>query len=433
MNKKVSLSLLITVVILAMTVTFSMTMVTAMRIFDKTVSSVKEKENMYEKLAEIDRYVRDNDYYTVDDAILNDMLASGYMLGSGDKYARYYNAESYTEQLNIQNGTLMGIGAKVVKDSATGYAKVIRVYAGTPAEELGIKPRCYITAIDGSETKNIPSSDALHRLLRGENGTTVELTWLDTDAAEHADTVTRRNYVAESVDSMMLNGKTGYIRIWDFTNKTASDLDFHLTNLKNAGATSIVFDLRDNGSTNLDAAIECVSLIAPTGTIASALYKNGDTKLLGYSEGESPLELPYVCLVNGNTASGAELFAASTRTLGGAKLVGTTTAGKGTMQSEPKMLSDGSAVVVTTACVLASDGTTFEDIGLTVDVERALSADEMVIYYDYTPENDPQVQKAVSVADSLAGGSTVGQEANTAEPEQPADGEGDAVQEDTAE
>ncbi len=410
MNKKVSLSLLITVVILAMTVTFSMTMVTAMRIFDKTVSSVKEKENMYEKLAEIDRYVRDNNYYSIDEEVLNDTLASGYVLGSGDKSARYYNAEAYTELQNIKNGTLMGIGVKVVKDSATGYAKVIRVYAGTPAEEMGITKRCYITAIDGTETKNVSSTDALQRLLRGENGTTVELNWLGTDASEHSDTITRRNYVAESIESMMLGGKTGYIRIWDFTAKTASDLDFALTNLKNAGATSIVFDLRDNGSTNWDAAIESINLITPDGTIASALYKNGDTKLLGYSEGENPLTLPYVCLVNGNTANGAELFAASTRTLGGAKLVGTTTAGKGTIQSEPKMLSDGSAVVVTTACVLASDGMTFEGIGLPVDIERALSADETVIYYDYVPENDPQVQKAVAVADSLAGGSTVGQE-----------------------
>ncbi len=414
MNKKVSLSLLVTVVILAMTVTFSMTMVTAMRIFDKTVSSVKEKESMYQKLAEIDRYVRDNDYYPIDEKNLYDMLASGYILGSSDPYAHYYTAEAYNELLKIQNGSLMGVGVKVVKDVSTGYAKVIRVDEGTPAQELGITKGCYITAIDGNDTKSMSNTETMQKNLRGENGTTVELTWLNTVAEEHKDTVTRRSYVKNTVQFTLVNDTCGYIRIWDFAEKTASDLDYALTQLKAAGAKSIIFDLRDNASTNMDAAIGCIDLVCPGGPIATAVYKNDDTQLLAYSENETSLDLPFVCLVNGATANSAELFATSARTMAGAKLVGTTTAGKGTIQSEPKMLSDGSAVALTTAVILANDGTSYEGLGLTVDVERTLSADESVLYYDYTPETDPQIQKAAKVAIDMAGGSTVAQEsANT--------------------
>ncbi len=426
MNKKVSLSLLVTVVILAMTVTFSMTMVTAMRIFDKTVSSVKEKESMYQKLSEIDRYVRDNGYYPIDEKNLNDMLASGYILGSGDRYAHYYTAEAYNELLKVQNGTLIGIGVKVVKDVSTGYAKVIYVDDATPAQERGMTKGCYITTIDGTDTKGVPTSEALQKLLRGENGTAVELTWLSTTAEEHTDTITRRGYVENTVEYAPISETCGYVRIWDFAEKTASDLDYALTQLKSSGVQSIIFDLRDNTSTNMEAAIEAIDLICPAGTIATAVYRNEDTQLLAYSAGETSLDLPFVCLVNANTANSAELFAASARVLAGAKLVGVNTAGKGTIQSAPKMLSDGSAVALTTAVLLAGDGSTYEGLGLAVDVERTLSNDEIVLYYDYTPETDPQIQKAAKVAIDMAGGSTVAQESTNNEGAEAENGEENA-------
>ena len=131
MNRKISIGMAVTIVILAMTVTFSITMLVAMRLFDSTVSSVKEKESMYNKIAEVDRYVRSNDYYTIDENTLYDHLTAGYLLGTGDKYARYYNATAYTELVNVQNGTIMGIGVELGLDQ-TGYAKVTKVYDGSP-------------------------------------------------------------------------------------------------------------------------------------------------------------------------------------------------------------------------------------------------------------------------------------------------------------
>ena len=117
MNKKISISLAITIAIIAMTVTFSVTMVLAGQRFNNTVSSVKEKENMYSKLAEIDKYVRDNAYYEINDDTLNDTIASGYMLGTGDRAAVYYTANAYAELQDIADGKLMGIGVEIVKDA----------------------------------------------------------------------------------------------------------------------------------------------------------------------------------------------------------------------------------------------------------------------------------------------------------------------------
>lgn len=407
MNKKVSVSMLITTVIIAMTVTFSITMVVAMRLFDSTVASVKQKESMYSKIAEIDKYVRGNDYFEIDETTLYDTIASGYLLGTGDRYARYYTAAAYSELLDIQNGKLVGIGVELVKDSTTGYAKITKVYPGSPAADLGLEKGCYITSIDETDVKTISSTESIAARLRGESGTTAALKWFTPLMEEKEATLTRRSYTTTTVDYSLVNDSYGYIRISQFDDTTASELDYAISSMTAAGASSLVFDLRDNAGGVLDSAVECINLLCPESDIALIQYKNGSTEVLGRSEGEKKTELPIVCLVNGNTASAAELFAYSVRALNGARLVGETTMGKGTVQSSPQRMSDGSAVVITVGKLLTCDGESFDGVGLTVDVERVLSADEQTMYYDYTVENDPQIQRAFAVADSLTGSSTV--------------------------
>ena len=405
MNRKISVGMAVTIVILAMTVTFSITMLIAMRLFDSTVSSVKEKESMYNKVAEVDRYVRSNDYYPIDETVLYDRLTAGYLLGTGDKYARYYSAIAYTELMNQQSGKVMGIGVELGIDQ-TGYAKVTKVYEDSPAQEAGIVAGDYITAIDGTEVKSLSGVDAVQARLQGEAGTTVNVTWLNSEAASKTADLTHSGYTSTTVDYQMLDS-VGYIKIRQFDGSTPSELDYAIRSLTASGAQSFVFDLRDNGGGVLDDAVSCIDLIAPEGTVAYAEDKNGNRTIIGSSDNESRVDLPIVCLVNGNTASAAELFAASLHTMNGARLVGTTTMGKGTIQSSPQRLSDGSAVVITVAKLVCGDGSCFDGTGLTVDVERPLTADEQTAYYDYTVENDPQIQRAVSTAQQMSGTTTV--------------------------
>ena len=405
MNRKISLGMAVTIVILAMTVTFSITMLIAMRLFDSTVNSVKEKESMYNKVAEVDRYVRSNDYYTIDETTLYDRLTAGYLLGTGDKYARYYTANAYTELMNIQSGKVMGIGVELGMDQ-TGYAKVTKVYDGSPAQEAGIVVGDYITAIGDTDVKSLTGADAVQSRLQGEVGTTVTVTWLNSAAATRTADLTHSGYTSTTVDYQMLD-TVGYIKIRQFDATTPSELDYAIRSLTNSGAQSLVFDLRDNGGGVLDDAVSCIDLIAPEGTVAYAEDKNGNRTVIGSSDGETAIDLPMVCLVNGNTASAAELFAASLRTMCGARLAGTTTMGKGTIQSSPQRLSDGSAVSITVAKLLCGDGSSFDGTGLSVDVERALSAEETTNFFDYTPETDPQIQRAVSAAQQLSGATTL--------------------------
>ena len=401
MNRKISVGMTVTIVILAMTVTFSITMLMAMRLFDHTVTSVKEKESMYNKVAEVDRYVRANDYYDIDETVLYDRLTAGYLLGTGDKYARYYTASAYTDLLNAQSGKLMGIGVELAIDQS-GYAKVIKVYDESPAKEAGLQRGDYITTIDGADIKSLGSVEAVQNKLRGESGTSVNVGWLDSENAQHTADLTHSGFTANSVDSALVQGNVGYIKIWQFDNSTPSELDFALRSLTASGAQSFIFDLRDNGGGILDDAISCIELVAPEGVLAYAEDKAGNRTLLGSSTGDSVISQPTVCLVNENTASAAELFASSLRTLCGTPM------GKGTIQSSPQRLSDGSAVVVTVAKLICGDGSCFDGTGLTVDVERPLTADEQASYYDYNLDTDPQIQRAVSTAQQLTGVTTVG-------------------------
>ena len=405
MSKKISPGVTITIALIAMAVTFSLTMVVSMNMFNSTVSSVKSKERQYNKLAEIDRFVRSNEYFTINEDTLNDTLAAGYMLGINDKYARYYTANAYTELMNIQSGKILGIGVELGIDQ-TGYAKVTRVYDGSPAQEAGIAVGDYITTVGDTDIKSLSGADAVYKALQGEAGTTVTVTWLDSTAASKTAELTHSGYTSTTVDYQLLDN-VGYIRIRQFDGTTPSELDYALRTLTANGAASLVFDLRDNGGGILEDAVNCIDLIAPEGTVAYAEDKNGNRTVIGSSDAESAVSLPMVCLVNGNTASAAELFAATLRTMNGARLVGTTTMGKGTIQSSPQRLSDGSAVVITVAKLVCGDGSCFDGTGLTVDVERALSAEEATNFYDYTPQTDPQVQRAVSAAQQLSGTTTL--------------------------
>ena len=304
MNRKISVGMTVTIVILAMTVTFSITMLMAMRLFDHTVTSVKEKESMYNKVAEVDRYVRANDYYDIDETVLYDRLTAGYLLGTGDKYARYYTASAYTDLLNAQSGKLMGIGVELAIDQS-GYAKVIKVYDESPAKEAGLQRGDYITTIDGADIKSLGSVEAVQNKLRGESGTSVNVGWLDSENAQHTADLTHSGFTANSVDSALVQGNVGYIKIWQFDNSTPSEMDFALRSLTASGAQSFIFDLRDNGGGILDDAISCIELVAPEGVLAYAEDKAGNRTLLGSSTGDSVIGQPTVCLVNENTASAA--------------------------------------------------------------------------------------------------------------------------------
>lgn len=403
MSKKVSLGVAATVTLIAMAVTFSMTMTVSMNMFNNTVSSVKNKERMYNKLSEVDRYVRANEYFDINDDTLNDTIASGYMLGISDKYARYYSAKAYSEKVGLANGRLMGIGAAVVKDPSSGYARIIRVYDNTPATNVGLEVGGFITAIGDTSTRSMSDTAAMTSALLGEEGSTVSIKYLTPLREEQSFEITHANYTTPSISTVrLMDNGVGYLRIDSFTSGTAVEFRNVVNSLTNQGATSLIFDLRDNSGENLNAALVATDYCVPSGLIAQSQDKDGNVTDLRMSD-ENEITLPMVCLVNGNTASGAELFANALRKMAGATIVGSTTAGKGVLLSDPQSLSDGSAVVITVGILLDSEGKNWNGTGLTPDVDASLTNDEQSSYYDFTVDNDPQITKAINAISGANG------------------------------
>ena len=403
MSKKVSLGVAATVTLIAMAVTFSMTMTVSMNMFNNTVSSVKNKERMYNKLSEVDRYVRANEYFDINDDTLNDTIASGYMLGISDQYARYYSAKAYSERVGLANGRLMGIGVAVVKDPSSGYARIIRVYDNTPATNVGLEVGGFITAIGDTSTRSMSDTAAMTSALLGEEGSIVSIKYLTPLREEQSFEITHANYTTPSISTVrLMDNGVGYLRIDSFTSGTAVEFRNAVNSLTNQGATSLIFDLRDNSGENLNAALVATDYCVPSGLIAQSQDKGGNVTDLRMSD-ENEITLPVVCLVNGSTASGAELFANALRKMAGATIVGSTTAGKGVLLSDPQSLSDGSAVVITVGILLDNEGKNWNGTGLTPDVDASLTNDEQSSYYDFTVDNDPQIAKAINAISGANG------------------------------
>ena len=402
MSKKISLGVAAAIALIAMAVTFSLTMVVSMNMFNTTVSSVKNKERQYNKLSEIDRFVRANEYFTINNDTLNDTIAAGYVLGISDKYARYYTAKAYSEKLAMDSGKLTGIGVSVVNDPSSGYARIIRLFENSPADDAELQVGGFITAINGVSTRQLTETSAINSALLGEEGTTTTITYLTPDRQEQTLDLVHSNYKTPTVSYQVLNEKVGYLRVYSFSSTTGSEFKSAVDALMDSNVQTMVFDLRDNTGENLNAALVAADYCLPSGLIASQQSKDGTVTDLRMSD-ETALSVPAVCLVNGSTAGSAELFANALRKMGDALLVGTTTIGKGVVMSEPQSFSDGSAAVITVGILRDNEGETWNDFGLTPDVDATLTSDEQNSYYDFTTDTDPQIAKAVAAAQMLAG------------------------------
>ncbi len=392
MNKKITVNVALAIAIIAMTLTFVVTMILSMQIFNRMIN-VREKEVMYNKLSEMDKSARENYYGEIVNDTLYDYIAAGYVAGMGDADARYYTARQYLEYLNLQNGVLMGIGADVAKD-ANGYARITRVYSNSPAEEFGLTANTFITQIGETDVRTLSLSQINSQLL-GESGTVISLNVVNA-TGDDARTVElqRREYEIPSVDAQLLSDNS----------RTLDELKEYLDEwvTDTAAPDGIIFDVRDNADGSIANAIRVIDHLCPVGTIASQQNRDGSVTTLETSD-INEVDLPMVVLVNGNTSYAAELFATSLREFEKGRIVGVRTAGKGTVQCRPVALSDGSAFSYTVGLLLSKSGTSFNGTGVVPDVEALLTAKEEANFYSFTVETDPQIRRAREALDTMLG------------------------------
>ncbi|MCM1271058.1 MAG: S41 family peptidase [Ruminococcus flavefaciens] len=380
MNKKISLGLALSLIAIASAVTFILTSFFSLQSFNKKVVDVNEKAKKYNSLQLLDTYVRDNYFGKIDETELNDGILKGYVAGLDDKYSCYLSADEYIDEQNDNAGELIGLGLTLSEDES-GYIRIDSIIADSPAIESGIQNGDIIISVDGVDVIETGFNEAVEAM-NGSEGTSITLTvrrnGVDTDY-----TFTRRSIELVTVTGELIDGYIGYIKIDGFKQNTPEQFINTLQHLTSNGAKALIFDLRDNPGGLVESVEECLDPLLPEGVIAIAEYKDGHSETIVYSD-SSELDMPMTVIVNKNTASAAELFAASLRDFGKAELVGEKTYGKGVMQITTEM-ENGGAVVLTVAEYRTTVSECYDKIGLNPDytvVDDNADDDYDVQYYE---------------------------------------------------
>lgn len=401
MDRKISVSVALAITLIAMTVTVAVTFVFSQQMFNNSINESTQRQALNNKISELDKYVRGNYYGDVDDTYLADRTARGYVDGLQDSNCVYYTEKEYTELLEIERGDRVGIGIEIVRE-ASGYYKIVHVYAGSPAENAGIKMGMLIKQVEGIDARSFTSARSMQGALRGLQGSTLNLVCLETANSEDKNfSIQRINYTAPTIMPLQMVDGFAYIRILTFGPTTYAEFDYILREAQAEGAKGYVFDVRNNNSLSYDNVYKMIDSVCPLGVIAKAYYKNNTTKVLHTSGEERKITEPMVVVVNANTAGAAELFALSLRDLAGGQVVGVQTMGRGMLQSAPYRLNDGSAIVVTVAKLQTGKGEEWEGVGVTPEVV-VTAAQEDAQLYSVDPRTDPQVVRATDLARSMA-------------------------------
>lgn len=395
MNKKISLGAAIAFMAVVASITFCVTMLFSQDIFNKMLTNVGQQEDMYEKIENIDEKIRDNFLFDVDEEILLDSLGSGMIAGLDDQYARYLDKEEYEQKLKEDKGELVGIGIQVSYDSASGYLNIVNVYAGSPAEANGLQKGDIIVNVEGQDLATLEAQAALD-MIQGEVGTKVKMI-VRRDGVDTNYEIQRKSMEIPSVTSRMI-GENGYIKISEFNDATVEQFKNAVDSLVDKGAKGLIFDLRNNGGGTLYSVLNMLDYLLPEGTIATATDNQGETTVLKKSD-KHEIDLPMVTITNGNTASASELFVQALKDYQKAESVGTTTYGKGVMQTAYP-LDDGSAIVITTAYFNPPSGVNFNGVGIQPDYEVTLTAEQEKDFAYLDETTDPQLMKAIDVVNS---------------------------------
>lgn len=343
-----------------------------------------------DKLREIDRLVSSRYIGEFDEQAVADYAAVGYVTGLGDKWSSYIPADQYAAYQLSSQGKGCGIGVTVISGSES--IRVNLVYDDSPAAQAGIEKGEYIVGAEGL-TVAADGADAVLDAIAGEAGTEVTVSVADAlDGAARELTMERAVVTQKMVWGEMLDDTVGYLRIENFHDGSAEQFQTVLDSLLEQGAQKLVIDVRHNGGGRVKEMSDMLDPLLPAGTIMTLRTKSGSETV--YESDEDMIDLPIAVLIDDQSISAAEFFAAALQEYDRATLVGTHTTGKGRAQQTFE-LSDGSAVNLSVEEYFTPKGNSLADVGIAPDVEVALTDAQAADFYFLAPHDDPQLQKAV--------------------------------------
>ena len=346
-------------------------------------------------MAKIRQIEKTLDTYYVEDydkELAEELMYTGLAAGVGDPYTYYLSADSLAEQMEKNSGHFVGIGVEIYAGD-DGYIVVSSVTPGGPAEAAGILAEDKITEVDGESITGKTAAD-VSALVKGEAGTDVTLTIFRESTGEVLEkTVTRQDIQVKTVSWRMMEDNIGYIAITNFRENTYSQFKEALDMLEAEGMEKLVLDLRNNTGCLVKSAHEIGEELLPEGIMVYTMDKDGNREDTLCDDVYN--DVPLVVLVNGNSASAAEILAGAIQDTGRGQLIGTTTFGKGLVQ-RLFTLPDGSGLNVTIQKYYTPNGTSIHGVGITPDYEVELP-EEYAQQTNIPAEADTQLQKAVEV------------------------------------
>ncbi len=314
-----------------------------------------------------------------------------------DPYSVLFRPAAFKRFVGVLDGrAAAGIGAELDVDPRTHAVRVADVFPGAPAEAAGLRPGDVITSIDGAAPR--ASTGAVGSALRGKPGTAVRVGFTRDGTAHEPVAIVRAIVVAPDVTGRMLRDGIGYVRLRSFGAGSSQQLDASLATLRAAHARAYVIDERANGGGYRDAAIAIASHFVH-GTIVTTQERGAAPVRFVAKAGVAPIGAPFAVLVDGDTASAAEILAAAVQDAHAGTLVGTRTFGKGLVQ-ETFALPDGGAIKLTTARYLTPAGRDIDKVGIMPEVVVAEPADA----HPGEPGADPQLDIALTLLSAPASG-----------------------------
>ena len=324
----------------------------------------------------------------LDDEQMLETAIKGYVAGVGDEYTVYYTKDEMDDQYDAAMGNYVGIGIYMIVNYEEGTIEVVSVMKNSPALEVGMQAGDMITKVNGKELTP-DNVGELSDEIKGEEGTTVNLEIMRGEETLELD-VERRRIEVSHIESEMLDNNIAYIQVLDFDGGTAKEFKENYETLKKQGATSLIIDIRGNGGGVVDEAIDMLEMICDKdSTLLIETDKNGNEEVIKAEENPI-IDIPVVVLVNGSSASASEIFAGALKDNNKATIIGTTTYGKGVIQTLIR-LADGSGIKITTEEYCTPNRNKINKVGIEPNITVELPED----IEELTEENDTQLQRAI--------------------------------------
>ena len=365
---------------------------------EKSAEDKAVNQDFVEKAKVLEKIIDDEFTGEIDKDFMETGMYKGMMASLGDPYSTYYTKEEYEELNTETTGLYKGIGVVMQMDIETGMVKLVRCYEEAPGAKAGLLPDDILIKVNNEDIMGMELSEVVEKVKTSE-GEIAHLTVAREGENDYLEfDVPLEEVNIPVVEHKMLEDNVGYILLYEFTEQTEPQYLKAFEDLKSQGMERLIVDVRNNPGGLLTSVCNILNDMLPEGLIVYTEDKDGKREEL-HSDGKSELDMPLVVLVNGNSASASEIFAGAIQDYGVGTIVGTTTFGKGIVQSLIP-LTDGSAVKTTTAKYYTPKGRCIHGTGIQPDIKVELSEDlqkKTVVTY----EEDNQLQEAVEAVKQI--------------------------------